>query len=246
LLVMEPAEDENQKITEFSPLEDDPWDYPRSKIEAEQLIRQERGEIPTVILRIAGVYDEDCNSIPITQHIGRIYERKFESYFFPGDKDHGQAFVHLADLITCLQRVVELRGALKNELFLIAEPDVMSYDEMQDKLGELIHGKEWPTIRIPKVVAKAGAWAQEKIAGEGETFIKPWMVDLADAHYPVVIGHARERLGWEPKHTLRETLPEMIRRLKEDPPKWYERNGLSWPEDEKEERDSKASSKASS
>jgi nucleoside-diphosphate-sugar epimerase len=245
LLVMEPAE-EDEKITEFSPLEDEPWDYPRSKIEAEQLIRQERGQIPTVILRIAGVYDEECHSIPIAQHISRIYEKKFESYFFPGDSDHGQAFVHLADLITCLQRVVELRSLLKNELFLIAEPDVMSYAELQDQLGELIHGKEWPTIRIPKVVAKAGAWAQEKIAGEGETFIKPWMVDLADAHYPVVIGHARERLGWEPKHTLRETLPDMIRRLKQDPRKWYDMNGLSWPEGEKEESDSKASSKASS
>ncbi len=247
LLVMEPAEDENEKITEFSPLEDDPWDYPRSKIEAEQLIRQERGQIPTVILRIAGVYDEDCHSISIAQHISRIYEKKFESYFFPGDSDHGQAFVHLDDLITCLQRVVELRSELKNEIFLIAEPDVMSYAELQDRLGELIHGKEWPTIRIPKVMAKAGAWAQEKIAGEEETFIKPWMVDLADAHYPVAIGHARERLGWEPKDRLRDTLPEMIRRLKQDPQRWYKTNGLSWPEDEKEESgDSKASSKASS
>src|SRR5918993_2175277 len=232
LLVMEPAEEEEERITEFSPLEDEPWDYPRSKIEAEQLIRQERGNITTVILRIAGVYDEDCHSIPIAQHISRIYEKKFESYFFPGDSDHGQAYVHLDDLISCLQRVVELRSKLKNEIFLIAEPDVMSYDELQDNLGELIHGKEWLTIRIPKVMAKAGAWAKEKIAGEEETFIKPWMVDLADAHYPVAIGHARERLGWEPRHSLRETLPEMIRSLKLNPRKWYEMNGLSWPEQE--------------
>jgi len=246
LLVMEPAEEEDEKISEFSPLEDEPWDYPRSKIEAEQLIRQERGQIPTVILRIAGVYDEDCHSIPIAQHISRIYEKKFESYFFPGDSDHGQAYVNLDDLITCLQRVVELRSKLKNEIFLIAEPDVMSYADLQDTLGELIHGKEWLTIRIPKVMAKVGAWVQEKIAGEEETFIKPWMVDLADAHYPVAIGHARERLGWKPKQTLRETLPEMIRRMRLDPRKWYEMNGLSWPDDEeKQSEDSKASSKAS-
>lgn len=244
LLVLEPAENENELLTEFSPLEDEPWDYPRSKIEAEQLIRQERGPIPTVILRIAGVYDEDCHSIPIAQHISRIYEKKFESYFFPGDKDRGQAFIHLDDLITCLQRVVELRGDLKNEIFLIAEPDVMSYAELQDQLGELIHGKEWLTIRIPKVMAKAGAWVQEKIAGEDETFIKPWMVDLADAHYPIAIGHARERLGWEPKHRLRDTLAEIIRRLKQDPKQWYKANSLPWPEDE-ERTDSKAS-KASS
>src|SRR5919106_6186450 len=198
LLVMEPAEEEDEKITELSPLEDEPWDYPRSKIEAEQLIRQERGQIPTVILRIAGVYDEDCHSIPIAQHISRIYEKKFESYFFPGDSDHGQAFIHLEDLITCVQRVVELRGELKNEIFLIAEPDVMSYAELQDQLGELIHGKEWPTIRVPKVMAKAGAWVQEKIEGEDETFIKPWMIDRADDDYPVSIENSREKLGWNP------------------------------------------------
>jgi nucleoside-diphosphate-sugar epimerase len=29
LLVLEPAEDEDEKLTEFSPLEDEPWDYPR-------------------------------------------------------------------------------------------------------------------------------------------------------------------------------------------------------------------------
>ena len=244
LLVLEPAEDEEQKLTEFSPLEDEPWDYPRSKIEAEQLIRQERGDIPTVILRIAGVYDEDCHSIPIAQHISRIYEKKLESYFFPGDSDHGQAFVHLDDLITCFERVVELRGQLKNEIFLIAEPDVMSYEELQDQLGQLIHGKEWTTIRIPKVIAKAGAWAQEKIAREKETFIKPWMVDLADAHYPVAIGHARERLGWNPTRRLRDTLPEIVGRLKQDPGKWYEINDLPWPEDKGEEQ-KKASSKGS-
>ncbi len=242
LLVMEPVEEENEKLTEFSPLEDEPWDYPRSKIEAERLIRQERGDIPTIILRIAGVYDDDCHSIPIAQHISRIYEKRLESYFFPGDSTHGQAFVHLEDLITCLQRVAELRDRLKNEIFLIAEPDVMSYAELQDQLGELIHGKEWLTIRIPKVVAKVGAWAQEKIADEEETFIKPWMVDLADAHYPVAIGHARERLGWNPTHRLRDTLPEIIGRLKRDPRTWYEMNNLPWPEENEEEK--AASSKA--
>jgi nucleoside-diphosphate-sugar epimerase len=233
LLVMEPVEQEGEKITESSPLEDEPWAYPRSKIEAEQIIRQERGDIPTLILRMAGIYDEGCHSLPIAQQISRIYEKRLESYFFPGDASHGQAFLHLDDLIDCLRKVVQLRGELKNELFLIAEPDVMSYAELQEMLGELIHGDAWPTIRIPKVAAKAGAWVQEKLAGEEETFIKPWMVELADAHYPVAIERARERLKWQPRRTLRATLPEMIRRLKQDPRRWYEENNLPSPEDDR-------------
>jgi hypothetical protein len=91
-----------------------------------------------------------------------------------------------------------------------------------------LHGKEWPTIRIPKAAAKVGAWARERLAGEDEpTFIKPWMVDLADAHYPVAIAHARERLGWIPRHRLRDTIPEIVRRFAQDPQGWFERNGLS-------------------
>ncbi len=243
LLVMKPAEEESEVITERSPLEseDETWDYPRSKIEAERVVRRERGRIPSVILRIAGVYDEDCHSIPIAQQISRIYEKKLESYFFPGDADHGQAFVHLDDLVDCFLRVVELRGALaEQELFLIAEPEVMSYAELQDKIGELIHGQEWPTIRIPKVVAKAGAWAKEKIQGE-EAFIKPWMVDLADTHYPVEVERAHKRLGWEPAHRLRDRLPEMIARLKRDPKRWYEMNKLKWEGERDEETQRQAS-----
>ncbi|MEX2141030.1 MAG: NAD(P)-dependent oxidoreductase [Pirellulales bacterium] len=230
LLVMKPVA-EGEMITETSPVEST-WDYPESKIKAEEVIRQEHREIPVVVLRIAGVYDEDCHSIPIAQQISRIYEKTLESYFFPGDASHGQAFVHLDDLVDCFRNCIERRRQLgSHELILIAEPDVMSYAELQDRLGELLHGKEWPTIRIPKVAAKAGAWVQEKLAGEEEeTFIKPWMIDFADAHYPVQIDRARQRLGWEPKRRLRDTLDEMVRRLKRSPKGWYERNSLPAPE----------------
>ena len=59
LLVMEPVEPDHL-IDEQSPTvdADEAWDYPRSKIEAERVIRREAGGIPTVILRVAGVYDE--------------------------------------------------------------------------------------------------------------------------------------------------------------------------------------------
>ena len=106
----------------------------------------------------------------------------------------------------------------------------MSYGELQNRIGELIHGTEWPTIRIPKTVAKAGAWLKEKVAGDEETFIKPWMVELADAHYPVSIDRARQKLGWEPAHRLRITIREMIRFLLRDPRAWYKENKLALPE----------------
>jgi nucleoside-diphosphate-sugar epimerase len=181
------------------------------------------------------VYDEDCHSIPIANQISRIFERSLESFVFPGDTSTGQAFIHLDDLVDLYARVIERRRELDpTEVFLIAEPDVMSYDELQDAIGEELYGRDWPTIRIPKIVAKAGAIVKDKLSG-GDEFIKPWMIDMADHHYPVSIEKARRKLGWEPKRRLRDTLPEMIRRLKQDPARWYKLNGLEAPEFLKQE-----------
>ena len=47
------------------------------------------------------------------------------------------------------------------------------------------------------------------------------MIDLADDHYVLDISRARTILGWEPRHSLRETLPKMINALKADSPDWY-------------------------
>ncbi len=201
-------------------------------MEAEDVLIKKHGDIPVAILRIAGVYDDKGHSIPICQQISRIYEKQFESYFFPGNAKHGQPFVHMEDLIDCFKKVIENRTKLNPlEIFLIAEPDLVSYAVLQDMIGEYVHGKEWPTIRIPKFVAKAGAWVQDKIArGDEATFIKPWMIDLADAHYPVKIDHAHQKLGWLPHHHLANTLPIIIRNLKRDPVCWYRENKLTLPE----------------
>ena len=228
LLVMEPSD---EPLTEDSATEAE-WDYPQSKLEAEKVIEAEHGSIPVVILRIAGVYDELCHSIPISQQIARIYEKQLESYVFPGDPDSGQAFVHLDDLVDCFRRVVDRRKSLgESEMFIIAEPDVVTYAEMQELSGELIHGEAWPAIRIPKALAKVGAWVKNKMASDDEQqFIKPWMIDLADDTYAVDIAHAKAKLDWRPDHRLRTTLGEIIGRLKADPVGWYKANKLPVPE----------------
>jgi nucleoside-diphosphate-sugar epimerase len=223
-ILMKPSK-EGEPITETSPV-DPTWAYPKSKLKTEQLIQQERGKIPAVILRIAGVYNEDGHTVPIAQQIDRIVQKDLESYVFPGDPDSGQAYIHLDDLVDMIRRVIERRKALgEYDVFLAAEPEKLEYDELQDIIGQQVHGHEWPTIRIPKALAKAGAWITSKI--DDDSFIQPWMIDRADDDYPVSIEHAREKLGWTPRHRLRDTLPVIIERMKRDPEKWRRLNGLT-------------------
>jgi uncharacterized membrane protein len=53
------------------------------------------------------------------------------------------------------------------------------------------------------------------------------MVDNADAHYQLDISRARDLLGWEPKHSLRDTLPKIVAALRSNPPSWYRANKLN-------------------
>lgn len=215
-----------EKITEDSTVEPK-WAYPLSKVETEELIRKEHGKIPFVLMRIAGVYDDYCHSIPLSNQIQRIYENQLEGHLFSGDLTHGSSFVHMDDLIDALWRAVERRKMLPEDLvLLIGEEETLSYDELQHEMAHLIHGKEWKTWRVPKPIAKLGAWTQDHLPFLPRSFIKPWMIDLADDHYALDTTRARELLGWTPQHSLRTSLPVMIEGMKRDPFAWYDENKL--------------------
>ena len=202
------------------------WDYPKSKVETEKLVHAKRGNIPIVVLRIAGVYTDTCDSIPLAHQMQRIYERQLTSKLYPGDISHGQAFVHLDDVLDAFRQVVERRKELPPETtMIVGEPETLSYDELQRTFGRLIHDEEWETREIPKAMAKAGAWVENHVPFH-DAFIKPWMIDLADDHYELDITRARTLLDWEPKHSLHETLSKMVGALKADPEKFYCENKL--------------------
>lgn len=221
-----------RSIREDSPL-DPKWDYPQSKVEAEQVIRQEHGRIPAAILRIAGVYDGMCRLPALAQQIQRIYERKLIGHVFPGDSSHGQAAIHRDDLVDAIAAVIERRASLPPAAtFLIGEPETPSYADLQRELGRMLHGEPWDTREIPKALAKTGAWLEDVVLPKDEEpFIQPWMIDLADDHYQLDIARARDWLGWTPQRRVLTELPEIVYALKHDPVAWYRANKLDMPDD---------------
>lgn len=213
-------------ITEESPLEGS-WAYPESKIKTEKLIADFDARIPIVNLRIAGVYDDRCHSIPIANQIKRIYENEITSILYPGDTNVGQSFLHMDDLVDACVAIYENRKQLPDPLtLLLGEEETLSYGELQEMITQLLFHEESFISPIPKPLAKAGAWVQDKL---GNSFIKPWMIDHVDDHYALDTSRAKIFLDWHPKRNLRETLPVMIEKLKENPTKWYEENKLDPP-----------------
>lgn len=211
-----------EKINEEWPVEPK-WEYPLSKIKTEELLKEMRGQMSTLIVRIAGVYDDYCHSIPLSNQIQRIYEKQLESHFYPGHLDHGAAFIHMEDLISLFVLAIDKRKELpKEEILVVGEERTLGYRELQDNIGRALYHKPWATWEIPKWVAKVGATLKAK-----KSFIKPWMIDLADDHYALDITRAKHLLGWNPEHSLGKCLPLMVSALKKNPVVWYKVHGLN-------------------
>ncbi|MDP1986037.1 vitamin K epoxide reductase family protein [Phenylobacterium sp.] len=236
MLVHEPVRP-GEVIDESQPL-DPRWIYPQSKAAAEAAVAKAHGRIPYVLLRLAGVYDEASAVPTLSQQIARIYAKDFESHLYSGDTDVGQAMVHKDDMVEAVVRTVDRRGDLPGDAaILVGEPDALSYQEIQDQVGQLIHGEDWLTLQAPKPIAAVGAWAQEKLEpiipdalDQGEKpFIRPFMVLMADDHYALDISRARDWLGWTPRHRLTDVLPAMVDDLKRDPKAWHEAHGVPVP-----------------
>jgi nucleoside-diphosphate-sugar epimerase/disulfide bond formation protein DsbB len=238
ILVHEPCKP-GERIDESRPI-GPRWEYPKSKAAAEAVVQEEWQDRHYAILRLAGVYDERSTVPTMAEQMARIYERDVVSHVYPGDPLVGQSMLHREDMIDALRRTVDRRARLPaaTEL-LIGEPDAVGYDALQDELGRLFHGADdWLTLRVPKPVAAAGAWAQQQLEplvpdaidkGE-EPFVKPFMVRMADDHYALDVRLARELLGWEPRHRLVDELPGMVKAMKDDPAAWYERHRIEPPD----------------
>ncbi len=215
-----------KKIKENSPLEGN-WAYPRSKIETERVIHEHRGKTPSVVMRISGVYDNDCHSIPISNQIQRIHENHLTSHIFPGDRSRGASFMHMDDLVDLIEKTIAKRKSLpKSTTLEVGEPKTFSTQFLQNEISMAIHGKESWMVRIPKWLAKVGSWFQCHTPFMAKPFIRPWMIRLCDEHYELDISKARRLLGWEPKHSLDKEVKKMCRKMLKDPKKWYEKNGL--------------------
>lgn len=226
------------RIDEETPIQPG-WAYPRSKAAAEQVIVEERGEIPVLILRLAGLYDEK-HSVPTLAHqIARIYQEGYKSHLHAGDPDAGQAMIHGDDLQRLFLSAIERRASLPPCLALLAgEEEAVSYRRLQDRIGELIHGEtHWRTLSVPRPLAKLGARlevATEPVVpdalDQGEPpFLRPFMIDLAKDHYALDLRRVREHLDWMPQHRILDELPGMIERLRQDPLAWYHDNGVTPP-----------------
>lgn len=229
MLAYAPTFSPDKKISEDSPL-DASWAYPRSKIQCEEIIRKEHGNIPFVLMRIAAVYNDFGIAPSITQQILRIHELHLTSVFLPGDPNYRQSAIHVEDLADAIKLTIEKRNELPLEcVFSVAEDTTPSYGELHQMISKLDHKKKFPLFWIPKSIAKIGASVLSILPGSRHSFIQPWMIKYADANYQLENFKIKRMLKWQPTRDLASTLPKILANLKEGPESWYKTNKIASP-----------------
>ncbi|MGT2467618.1 NAD-dependent epimerase/dehydratase family protein (plasmid) [Mesorhizobium atlanticum] len=202
------------------------WAYPESKVRTEAIIAAERGNVPTVMLRFAGVYDDGCHSPPWPIRYSGSTNASLNRIFTPAQHRMARPMSTWTTQWTRLPAPWNAAPVLAAEtVILIGEPDTLSYDELQHSFMRQIHDESYEEFSVPGPIAKIGAWVEGNILGQ-KPFIKPWMIDRANDHYALDPSRAKKLLGWVPKHSLRKTIPKMVAALKANPLAFYRENGL--------------------
>jgi nucleoside-diphosphate-sugar epimerase len=85
------------------------WACPRSKAAAEEVVQQEHGTIPSVNLRLTGVYDDQSLVPTMALPFAHIDERDMQSYLYSGSTLVGQAMLHRDDMLDAFRRTIDRR-----------------------------------------------------------------------------------------------------------------------------------------
>ena len=208
------------------------WGYPESMVWAENLVRAERDDIPVVMMRMAGTYDDWCHSPPLANQIQSIYERTLLSHLHPANTARGRG-----------ARPPGRPGGGVPQGGPAAAPTAAGDgpagrrtrdDELRraagdarpvDPRGGMVHvpgaegGGQGRGVGPGPLPVRAGRGGQAVDDRPGQRALRA-------GHHP-----GPHPAGVEPRHSLRAAVRTMVESLKNDPARWYRANTLELPPD---------------
>lgn len=195
------------------------YDYGRSKMQAEELVRKADGKgISCTILRPSGVYGPR-NVDDVSYWFITSYGRSMATKFVVGSGKNQIQFVHAADVAQGFRLALE-KDVAKGRTYIISGERSYSYDEVYSILGE-ITGIPPPKTHVPALLAKAmiaPIQAFNKIRGKDAFLFRTSTVDSVTEDRSYSIERAKKELGYHSSFALKDGLAETVL--------WYKEMGL--------------------
>ena len=210
-------------VKEIPAREDHPpnpqYEYGRSKLRAERVVKEYGDRIKTTIIRPSGVYGPR-NVDDISYYFITSFARNaLPTRIIVGSGKNVVQFAHVKDVVQGFYLALE-REESWGQTYFITEDKWYSYLEVYDILAE-ITGREPPTVRVPKWLAKALVYPVHLVkvaAGKWDFMWDPKTVDAVTSDRAYSIEKAKRELGYSSRYSLRDGLSETV--------EWYREKGI--------------------
>jgi nucleoside-diphosphate-sugar epimerase len=204
--------------------------YTRSKTIGEALLARYSDRMPTLALRIGGVFSDWCE-LPPLYSLMKLWSRSgLMGRMIPGRGLSGFPYIHRRDLVRCIRRILERQGSLApSEILFASPPACTTHNELFAAIRSACdtHCDQKPFYVAPWL-AKCFLFIKNRakaVLGR-KRYERRWMMDYVDKPLVVDTIYTQEKLQWTPgpELSILNRIPVLMRRFDEDRSTWERRN----------------------
>jgi nucleoside-diphosphate-sugar epimerase len=204
--------------------------YTRSKTIGESMLAQYSERMPTLALRIAGVFSDWCE-LPPLYSLMRLWSKPHAmGRMIPGRGASGFPYIHRRDLVGCIRQIIRRHASLApSEILFASPPGCTTHNELFGVIRRACgaHFDAAP-IYIAPTLARCFLILKNQVKAilGRKRYERRWMMDYVDTPLVVDTAYTRQKLQWTPKPELSilNHIPVLMRRFHESRAAWELRN----------------------
>jgi nucleoside-diphosphate-sugar epimerase len=204
--------------------------YTRSKTIGESLLAGYSDRMPTLALRIGGVFSDWCE-LPPLYSLMKLWSRPhLLGRMIPGRGMSGFPYIHRRDLVRCVRCALERHNSLTPaEILFAAPPGCTTHNELFAAVRNACGARfDRRPIYVAPFPARCFLFVKNrfKAALGRKRYERRWMMDYVDRPLVVDTAYTRKKLQWSPgpELSILNRMPVLIRRFNQDRSAWDRRN----------------------
>ncbi len=213
--------------------ESSPWTataYTRSKTIGESLLAQHSDRVPTLALRICGVFSDWCELPPLYSLMRMWSKPHFMGRMVPGRGMSGFPFIHRRDLVQCVRQIIQRHECLApSEVLFASPPGCTFHNELFGVIRKSCgaHFSVKPIFVSPSV-ARIVLFVKNriKVMLGRKRYERRWMMDYVDTPLVVDTTYTRQKLQWTPgpELSILNRIPVLMQQFLKHRAAWELRN----------------------
>ena len=200
--------------------------YNKSKAMGEAIVTASNRRTAALVLRIGGVFSDWCE-LPPLYSLMRLWNRRGPAgRCMPGEGRSGFPYIHRAELVRLIAKVVELEDELEPVDILFGASDGCT--DHRALFPIIRRCSRWRCLKGP-IHVPPGALALpmnliylwNRLHGK-ETYERSWMLSYVDRPLIIDASYTRSKLGWKPDPNLSilSRLPVLMDHFRQSPRDW--------------------------